>query len=67
MSYSELATRLNKNGASESYASIANKISRGTFSFAFYLQCVSVLEPTCLTSTLNRSPAYVEVVDGHES
>jgi hypothetical protein len=44
MSYAELASRLNANGASESYASIANKVSRGTFSFAFFLQCIHAID-----------------------
>lgn len=42
-SYSELVRRLNANGAEESYASVANKLSRGTFSFAFYLQCITAM------------------------
>ena len=46
MSYGDLVARLNAHGATESYASVANKVGRGTFSFAFYLQCISVLEPT---------------------
>ena len=40
MSYSDLVTHLNANGGDESYASVANKVSRGTFTFAFYLQCL---------------------------
>lgn len=44
VSYTQLVQRLNDSGAGETYASVANKLSRGTFSFAFYLQCVSVLE-----------------------
>ena len=42
-SYSELVQRLNALGAGESYASVANKMSRGTFSFAFYLQCLDAM------------------------
>mgnify|MGYP005749982549 CR=1 FL=1 len=44
LSYADLVARLNADGASESYASVANKLSRGTFSFAFYLQCVAAIE-----------------------
>ena len=44
ISYAELVNRLNADGASESYASIANKVSRGSFSFAFYLQCIHALQ-----------------------
>jgi hypothetical protein len=41
--YSELADRLNELGNEETRNSIANKLSRGTFSFAFFLQCMKVL------------------------
>lgn len=42
--YHELAQRLNELGLEESHNSIASKISRGTFSFAFFLQCIYVLD-----------------------
>jgi len=42
--YHELAQRLNELGLEENHNSIANKISRGTFSFAFFLQCIYVLD-----------------------
>jgi len=41
--YHELAQALNEIGIEENHNSIANKISRGTFSFAFFLQCINVL------------------------
>jgi len=44
LSYKELARRLSAAGVAESSASIANKISRGSFTFAFYLHCMHVLE-----------------------
>lgn len=44
LSYGDLVKRLNASGASESYAGVANKISRGSFTFAFYLQCIHALE-----------------------
>ncbi|MGY1458811.1 DUF6471 domain-containing protein [Luteimonas sp. A534] len=47
--YSELVRRLNAVGADESYASVANKMSRGTFSFAFYLQCIAAMGDSTLT------------------
>lgn len=46
LSYADLAARLNALGSTETYASVANKVSRGTFSFAFYLQCISAMELT---------------------
>jgi len=45
VSYSDLAHLLRAKGVEETRASIANKLSRGTFSFAFYLQCVAALDP----------------------
>ncbi len=42
--YHELAQALNKIGLAESHNSIASKISRGTFSFAFFLECIYVLD-----------------------
>jgi hypothetical protein len=53
-SYKDLVSRLNATGASESYAGIANKISRGSFSFAFYLRCIHVLEHTLQDSEAAR-------------
>lgn len=41
--YNELARRLNLMGVEETQSSISNKISRGTFSFAFFIQCMEVL------------------------
>lgn len=43
LSNSELAERLNKLGLSETKSSIDSKISRGTFSASFLLQCFEVL------------------------
>lgn len=37
VSYQELATRLKKHGLDETEASIANKLSRGTFAATFFL------------------------------
>ncbi len=42
--YHELARRLNDIGVEETKNTIANKISRGSFSFAFFLQCMAALE-----------------------
>ena len=39
LKYAELVSRLNALGINETYASVANKLSRGTFSHAFFLQC----------------------------
>lgn len=41
--YEELVNRLQAIGVSESYTGIAAKINRGTFSFAFFIQCMKAL------------------------
>ena len=42
--YEELIRRLEDIGVHESYTGIAAKINRGTFSFAFFMQCMRALE-----------------------
>lgn len=41
--YKQLAILLNGIGVQETERSIANKMSRGSFSFAFFLQCMRAL------------------------
>ncbi len=41
--YHELAIKLNALGIEETQGSISNKISRGTFSFTFFMQCMEAL------------------------
>lgn len=41
--YADLCQRLQGIGLPETIASITTKINRGTFSFAFFLQCVQVI------------------------
>lgn len=41
--YHELARRLKQIGVDETQASIASKMSRGTFSFTFVMQVMTVL------------------------
>ena len=41
--YETLVEKLNKIGVEETYHSINTKINRGTFSFAFALQCLSAV------------------------
>ncbi|HRK94811.1 MAG TPA: DUF6471 domain-containing protein [Rhodospirillales bacterium] len=43
VSYRELAERLAGIGAHETERNIANKISRGGFSAAFFVQCLDVI------------------------
>ena len=42
--YEELIRRLEEIGVHESYTGLAAKINRGTFSFAFFMQCMRALE-----------------------
>ena len=41
--YGELVEKLNMVGEEETYRSVSSKISRGTFSFAFFLACVEAI------------------------
>lgn len=43
VSYRELAERLTENGIPESERNIANKIARGGFTAAFFVQCLTVI------------------------
>ena len=43
ISYKSLADKLKADGINETYNSINNKMSRGTFSFVFALQCFKVI------------------------
>jgi hypothetical protein len=43
ITYEELAERLKKHGQDETKASIANKLSRGTFSAVFFLATLAAL------------------------
>ncbi|MGR3461498.1 MAG: DUF6471 domain-containing protein [Roseovarius sp.] len=48
MTYAQLVERLADIGISEKEVNVANKLSRGKFSAAFLLQCLSVLETATL-------------------
>ena len=41
--YNQLSEKLSKIGVSESPANINSKINRGTFSFAFFMQCMQAI------------------------
>jgi len=41
--YEELVNRLGAIGVQENYKGLAAKINRGTFSFAFFAQCMAAL------------------------
>ena len=44
ISYKELALKLKAQGIQASHASINNKLSRGTFSAVFLLQCLRAID-----------------------
>ncbi|SDY92467.1 DUF6471 domain-containing protein [Nitrosomonas sp. Nm33] len=41
--YEELTKRLAKIGVDETYKAVAAKINRGSFTFAFFVQCMEAL------------------------
>ncbi len=43
LSTGDLTTLLNRNGCAETKSSVDSKISRGTFSAAFFMQCLYVI------------------------
>lgn len=44
LTYAMLAKRLQGLGIAETERAIANKLSRGTFAFTFFLQCMAAME-----------------------
>lgn len=46
MSYRDLAERLTEMGSPETERNLANKIARGTFTAAFFVQCLSAVGAT---------------------
>jgi hypothetical protein len=46
ITYRQLANAMTQIGVAETERSIASKLSRGSFSFAFYLQCMRALGRT---------------------
>jgi hypothetical protein len=43
LDYKTLLTKLAEIGVEENYSSFTTKVNRGTFSFAFFLQCMKAL------------------------
>jgi hypothetical protein len=56
VSYKLLARLLGEIGVTETPQSIASKLSRGTFSMAFFLQCASAIGATEVTINPPRRP-----------
>jgi hypothetical protein len=48
ISYRDLADRLNAIGVKDNERNIANKLSRGTFTAAFFIQCLDAIDCSTL-------------------
>lgn len=48
VNYDELIRRLDAIGVEETYKGVSNKINRGAFSFAFFMQCMAALGHTTI-------------------
>jgi Domain of unknown function (DUF6471) len=46
VNYEELIKRLKDQGSDETYKGLSAKINRGTFSFTFFIQCMTALGKT---------------------
>jgi hypothetical protein len=69
LTYERLAKALQAIGIAETPRSIANKISRGSFSFVFFLQCLRALGAETVTIQLPQAsaqlPSAIPDVDLH--
>lgn len=43
LTYSQMVDKLNELGINETFGGFRNKMSRGTFSASFFIQCLSML------------------------
>lgn len=59
VTYAMLAKRLQEIEVQETERSIANKMSRGTYSFVFFLQCLSALGLEEATITVPKAKRVV--------
>lgn len=48
LSYRDLTEKLNANGIPETERNLANKIARGTFTAAFFVQCLTAIGTTTI-------------------
>jgi hypothetical protein len=58
--YKTLAVRLAGLGIEENEANLSNKISRGKFSFVFFLQCMKAIGMTTVNVDVSVTPATYE-------
>ncbi|MHB9835089.1 DUF6471 domain-containing protein [Paraburkholderia terrae] len=57
ITYAQLAARLTALGVPETESSIAQKVRRGTFQLAFFLQCMRAIEVSEVTLTVPKAGA----------
>ncbi|MFC3179118.1 DUF6471 domain-containing protein [Undibacterium amnicola] len=69
MTYERLAKRLKTIGINETERSIANKMSRGTFSFIFFLQCMKAIgnNDVAFNIAVNRTVSSESVLEPRDS
>lgn len=60
ISYKTLSTRLSALGIEENEANLANKISRGKFSFVLFLQCMKAIGVTSVNVSTDIEPSIFE-------
>jgi lambda repressor-like predicted transcriptional regulator len=55
MTYADLVARLEAHGVSETEANLRNKLSRGSFTAAFFLQCLLAIGCESIVLNISRS------------
>lgn len=60
LTYPMLRMRLEKIGVFETEFALRNKLSRGTFSFVFFLQCMHVMDRRTVDVSLEKAPHTAE-------
>jgi hypothetical protein len=63
ITYNELCKRLAKIGVNETFGSISNKISRGSFSFIFFIQCIKAISSSRFRFDLTASEEDEKIRD----
>ena len=56
LTYAQLVERLASQGVVETEANLRNKISRGAFTAAFFVQCLSAIGCEVVQIKVNRTP-----------
>ena len=56
LTYAQLVERLASQGVVETEANLRNKISRGSFTAAFFIQCLNAIGCEVVQIKINRTP-----------